>query len=68
VKRHEITVCDVAVEPVKARLASACGPNGSKTLEVLVNLRTETVTYLVNGVCHAWLHNAIDAYNEAPGP
>lgn len=67
-KRHEITEADVALTPVVTRLASACGPNGSKTLEVRVHLNTEIVSYIVNGKEYAWLNDAIEAYNEAPGP
>jgi hypothetical protein len=67
-RRHEITEGDVTATPIKALIATAAGPNGSKRMDISVDLRTHAFVYIVNGEVISNLTDAVNTYNEAPGP
>lgn len=70
-KRHQITVAEVSAmlaETIVNLAASAHGPNGSKTFEIAIDLRTAALSYIVNKTIYSSMAIAVETYNEAPGP
>lgn len=70
-KRQQITVAEISAviaQPLVSLIASAHGPNGSKTFEIAVDLRTAAMSYIVNKTIYSSMNHAVEAYNEAPGP
>ena len=74
-RRHEITVDEVKAmldRPLTQLVATAHGPKGSKTIEVVIALGTSQMAFVVNDrgqhTYYSDMGDAVNAYHEAPGP